>query len=231
VGLREVIVAWLDSHFQLLEHSAPWLSRIGAEVYDHCSGGVSPRLSRNFMATSRSSRASAQCHRQVTVVYGFDGAPATRLGSLAEALSAAGWERYGPNAEQPWTADLDGLARLRWRPSAALSHPPGLAETPPWGGHRLSPLMQLLWSDREQDSEWRPNPPRRRWRATRDHLPVEISEAEASSLLSEALERHQHVLAVTMDLSYYANVKALSRPHRLPRYLFPTPQAGGHSGE
>jgi hypothetical protein len=42
VNLHELTVAWLDSHFQAPEHGVPWLHRIGAEVYDRCTGRGTP---------------------------------------------------------------------------------------------------------------------------------------------------------------------------------------------
>jgi hypothetical protein len=40
--LHSVSVAWMDSHFELIERGAPWLHRVGGDVWDFCKGGVEP---------------------------------------------------------------------------------------------------------------------------------------------------------------------------------------------
>jgi hypothetical protein len=206
VNLRAVITAWLDQHFQLLEHHAPWLHRIGADVYDYCSGTVRERFFHNFMG-QHTPRATASCHREVTVVYGFD--RADRADALVAAVAAAGWRHYRPST-------------LVWRPTAALDYPPGLADTPPWGDEPLSPSMDVLLASPGPVAEWRVIPPNRAARTTRQHLPLEVSAADAPTLLSEAFRDHKHALAVTIRLWYYRNRFARARPYRLRRHLRPT---------
>jgi hypothetical protein len=88
--LHGVSVTWLDSHFEPIERRAPWLHRVGSDVWDFCKGGVQPffRLSGGFSA-------GASCIREVTAVYGFDGPLTPRLRSLDQAMPPAGgkWEQ------------------------------------------------------------------------------------------------------------------------------------------
>jgi hypothetical protein len=53
--LHDASVAWLEQHFQVIEQGAPWLQRIGSDVWDFCKGGVSSpflRMTPGHSATS-----------------------------------------------------------------------------------------------------------------------------------------------------------------------------------
>jgi hypothetical protein len=228
-------VAWLDSNFEVIEGGAPWLHLIGRDVRDFCSGrvrGVNLGLTPQF-------KAGVGCARAVTAVYGFDGPWIGRLRSLDQALPAAGWEMAG--AVRPRWQDLDpdaaatvrGAAKFRmqwmtdrqvtlaWQPTAALGLPIGAERMRPWGRPPLAPRMRVTWSSRGQETGWRPNPSRTQG-ATRNYLPLEVSESGVPELLEHALARHEHALTVTIDLSYYSNPDPRARRHRVPRYVLPT---------
>jgi hypothetical protein len=217
VQLHDTVVIWLDRHFATIEEGAPWLDRIGVDTWDYCRATVRPRL--EFSLGPRY-RATAGCTRDVIAVYGFDGALAQRLGELSEALSAAGWRRVGPLPIRLWE-DAHGEAVMKWRPSAALSHPPGMEGKAPWEKPPLDPHMWLSWSSRGQDNRLRRDPNRLRTSA-RNLISVEFSGTEYWNLPDTALQEHEHVLAIKLDLSYYSNPDALRRPHRIPRHILPT---------
>jgi hypothetical protein len=232
--LHGVSVAWMDSHFEQIERGAPWLLRVGSDVWDFSKGGVRP-----FFDLTGGFPASAGCVRQVTVVYGFDGSLLSRLRSLDQALPPAGWKMGTPALPQSW-ADLDPdyaatterLARhrtrwmidrrvnLTWEPTEALGYPPDGEGTPPWGEPPLTPRMRVTWSSCGQETGWGRDPNKRRG-ATQNYLPVEVSESDAVELLDQALGRHDHALTVTINLAYYSNPNARAWRHRIPRYLFP----------
>ena len=53
--LHDASVVWLEQHFQVIERDAPWLQRIGSDVWDFCKGGVSSpffRLTPGHSATA-----------------------------------------------------------------------------------------------------------------------------------------------------------------------------------
>jgi hypothetical protein len=228
-------VAWLDSHFGLIERGAPWLHRVGSDVWDFCTGGVQP-----FFRLEGGSRAGARCIREVTAVYGFDGTLLPLLRSLDQALPPAGWNLGTPALPQSW-ADLDPgyaataekLARHRtrwmtdrrvnptWRPAEALDYPPDGEGTPPWGQPPLTPRMRVTWSSRGQATGWLGDPNKKR-PTTREYVAVEVSESGVRELLEEALARYEHALTVTIKLAYYSNPNARAWRHRVPRNILPT---------
>jgi hypothetical protein len=233
--LRGSAVAWLDSNFELIEGGAPWLHLIGRDVRDSCSGrvrGVNLELAPQF-------KASVGCARSVTAVYGFEGPWIARLRSLDQALPVTGWEMPGA-VRQRWR-DLDpdaaataqGVAKhrmswmterqvaLAWQPTEALGLPVGAERMRPWGRPPLAPSMRVTWSGREEETARSTTPGRTRG-ATRNYLPLEVSESGAPELLEQALARHEHALTVTIDLSYYSNSDPRARRHRVPRYVLPT---------
>lgn len=202
--MRRAAVAWLDSHFELIER-APWLNRVGGDVRDSCSAYVRG-LTEDFF--SPRPRGTVGCARTVTAVYGFDDPLIARLRSLDQALPAAEWELGDLARRQSW-ADLDpaaaaaanGLARhttrwmtdrqvnLTWRSAAPLDYPREAERMRPWGQPPLEPRMGVTWSSHGQETGWRRNPgetPERGVR-TRTHLPLEISELTVPEPLDEAL--------------------------------------------
>lgn len=213
--LHSVMVAWLDSHFAMVERSAPWLHRVGSDVWDYCKGSVHSPVDISFAPRVR---ASAGCVRDVIVVYGFDGDLPERIRQLVKALSAAGWGRMRPHP------DGDGYTTLSWRPNAELSCPPGMEGVPPWGGPALDPHMWLSWSSQGQATRLRQDP-NRALSSSRNYLAVESTGTEYWKLPDEALNHHNHTLAVHIRLAYYSNLNPLARRCRIPRYLLPTPIA------
>lgn len=237
--MRHAAVAWLDSHFELIESGAPWLNRVGGDVRDSCSAQVRGLIEDFF---SPRPRATAGCMRTVTAVYGFDDPLIARLRSLDQVLPASGWELGDLARRQSWadldpgaTATANGLARhrmrwmtdrqvnLTWRPAAALDYPRDAERMRPWGQPPLEPRMRVTWSSRGQETGWRRNPgetPERVVR-THTHLLLEISELTVPELLDEAFAHYAHALTVTISFSYYSNPNAKARPHCIPRYLLP----------
>jgi len=211
-ALHPAIVAWLDSHFEVIERGAPWLQRAGSDVWDFCKGGVS----NPFLRLTPGHGATARCVREVAVVYGFDGPLTPRLRSLDQAIPLAGWERPGADGRM-----AEQRVNLRWRPAPALGYPPDGEGTPPWGRPPLTPGMRVSWHSRGQELGVRRDPNRSR-ETTRNYLPLEVSETAVPELVADALGHHDHALVVTIHLAYYSNPNARARPHRLPRYLVPT---------
>jgi hypothetical protein len=229
-------VAWLDSHFGLIEEAAPWLRRTGSDVWDYCRGGVS----NQFLRLEGGSGAGVGCVREVTAVYGFDGRLLSHLRSLDQALTPAGWKLGTPALPQSW-ADLDpdsaataeGLARhwtrwmidrrvnLTWGPTGALTYPPGGEGTPPWGRPPLAPQMRVMWTNRGESTGWRVDSNKARGE-TQNYLPLEVSESHVPDLLGQTLSEYEHALTMTINLAYYSNPDARLHRHRVPRYIVPT---------
>lgn len=234
--VHAVSVAWMDSHFELLERGAPWLNRAGRDVWDFCSGGVQP-----FFRLQGGHSAGVGCSRKVTAVYGFDGHLVPLLRSLDQALPPAGWKLGSRALPQSW-ADLDpGRAataqklaghrtrwmvsrqvNLTWQPTEELGYPPDGAGTPPWGRQLLAPRMRVSWASRGQATGWRTDPNSQR-PTTRGYVAVEVSEAGVVSLAEQTLDGYEHALTVTISLQYYSNPNARARRHRIPHYLLPGP--------
>jgi hypothetical protein len=214
------VVTWLDSHFAMVERGAPWLDRVGTDIWDYCRGSVNSPF--EFTLKTRV-RATAGCGRSVIAVYGFDGDLPECIDRISVAFSAAGWERIGPLPLRPW-ADANGEAVMGWRPNTALGYPPGMAGIPPWGTPPLDPHMWLVWSSRGQQTRMRQDPTRTQSH-TRNSVSVEFSGTEYWKFPEAALADHEHALSVQIDLGYYSNPEALTLRHRIPRYLLPTQPA------
>lgn len=235
--LHAVSSEWMERHFGLIEADAPWLDRIGTELQDYCQGSArSPGLDPGFPV-------SAACTRTMTVVYGFDGPLIAKLDMLGKAVFAVGWGkiknvRTGDQPVQQFWVALDGEEILsrednssglrnmspQWRPNETLSRPAGMEGTPPWGRVPLSPHMSVTCVSRG-DTRQLPPPDHvgSRFRdAPRNYLLLDDGEAERHALEKDALESHEHALAVNINLSYYSNPNARQFRHRIPRYWLPT---------
>lgn len=178
----------------------------------------------------------------MTAVYGFDGPEAARLRSLELAFPVAGWQIGHGNLTGFW-ADIHGTvlarapdtlpahrrwmayryANLNWRPGAVIGLPSYGEGVPPRGDGRppFAPHMRVFWRSAGQEitarhDSCRTDP------ATRNRLPLQNSGVQLPELLDNALRRHDHVLSITLPLSYYVNTLPRSRPHRVRRYLLPT---------
>jgi hypothetical protein len=218
--IRDESTTWLDRHFELIEQGAPWLHRIGRDVWDTCNGSVpSPSL----FDFAPKARPGVGCRRAVTTVYGFDGQE-TGIPPVAQAFSVAGWE----------IRRIAGGATLAaWRPGEGIGYPSYGEGMPPWGGKPIiAPEMRVSWlSSGEGTTATRD--PNRMHRVTRNYLPLENTKIQLSELLKEALWHHGNAMYVTISFGYYWNPWARGFRHRVPRYLLPTrlaPWAAGLPG-
>ncbi|MBF9069953.1 hypothetical protein [Streptacidiphilus fuscans] len=216
VAQRAIVVAWLDSHFAALEHGAPWLHRVGSDVWDYCSGLVPSPFQGNLFEPRRF--ASLGCDRGVIAVYGFDGDLTERLNQLREALSAAGWERTVWRS-RAWVPSDSGQA-FSWRPTAALSYPPGPDGRLSSERLRRAPSLWVSWCSRGQATSLQQHAHRTR-HSTRNRLVLESSATEPGELPDAALEKHDHALAVYLNFRY-PDLDSPARRRREPRYLLPT---------
>ena len=230
----------MERHFELIEDNAPWLDRIGTDLWDYCRGSA---RSPGFKPGSGG---HAACTRILTVVYGFDGRLLAKLDVIGEALFAAGWgkiknvRRAGRPVEQFWVAlngegilegkDSDfGPSRIprsirpQWRPNKMLSRPTGMESTPPWGRRPLSPDMSVACVSRGGTRQVPPpdHVGNRIRNAPLNYLLLDNSEVERHALEEDALGSHDHALTVTISLTYYSNPNARALPYRIPRYLLP----------
>jgi hypothetical protein len=216
--LHGSIVEWLDGRVEAVESNAPWLDKIGIDVWDYCQGAVYSPF--DFTLEPRR-RASATCVRDVIAVYGFDGDLTERLGQLTDALSAAGWKRVGPLPLKAWE-DSNGGATLTWQPTGTFGYPSGIEGRLPWDEPALTPHMWLSWCGRGEAVQLKKNPSRTRNDAP-DYISVESSATEYWKMPETALEFNENVLVMQVNLAYYSNPNALARPYRIPRNRLPTP--------
>jgi hypothetical protein len=234
--LHSVSSQWLERHFQLIEADAPWLDRVGTELWDYCRGAARPPgLNPGF-------RVSAVCTRALTAVYGFDGPLLEKLDMLGEALFSAGWgkiknvRRDGRPVEQFWVAltgdDILGprnsdfgprSIQPQWRPNKMLSRPVGMEGTPPWGTLPLSPDMSVEFVSPDDTRQRPPDHVGNTIRdAPRNYLLLDSSGADQRAPASDGHGSHDHAVAVSIDLDYYSNPNAKALQHRIPRYWLPT---------
>jgi hypothetical protein len=223
--LQSAAAAWADRNFALIEEGAPWLDRAGRCVLDHCDTGLE---SRPFSFPR--DPPSVTCRREVTVVYGFDGGLPGRLAELATVLAAIGWG----DSHDGSTVVLRDLNRreppvwpLTWSPAAAFGPPAGLETMPP---DRRFPLNRWLrmgigWASRGEPplltttrEGARPGDPRT---ATVTYQPVEVAGNGVDRLAGQALDRHEHAVAIRIEVTYYLNANVNARPGRLRKRLLP----------
>jgi hypothetical protein len=216
---------WTDRSFELIEAGAPWLDRIGRRVSDYCATDLSSRP----LSIPRDPP-SVTCRRNVTVVYGFDGPLPGQLSELTAVLSAAGWG----DRHEGTTAVLQDLNRrerpvqgVAWSPAQGHRLPAGLETMPPG---RTLPLTRWLslgidWVSRGAPALQEPSlyggRPVDPLAATATCQPVQVDGADAGRLTSQALERHEHAVAVCIEMTYYLNANANARPGRLRKRLLP----------
>ena len=211
VDLHSSAVSWLDENLSILERDAPGLRRFGTDTWDYCHGAV--RSIFHFPVAAPRHLPSVGCTRNVIAVYGFDGDPGERLEKIAETMSMAGWKRIAPLPLRPWES-TNGYAMLGWQPDVKDTEAP-------WGGKNSSPYMTLSWCSRGQESPLEQDPSRTHI-STRNYLTLECSGTEYWKLPESALEGHEHVLAVTVTLSYYSSLDSWRPQRRIPRHLLPT---------
>ncbi len=209
--LHSSAVSWLDENLSILERDASGLRRFGTDTWDYCHGAV--RSIFHFAVAAPRRLPSVGCTRNVIAVYGFDGDPGERLEKIAETMSTAGWKRIAPLPMRPWEG-ANGYAMLEWQPDAKDAEAP-------WGGKNSSPHMTLSWCSRGQETPLEQVPSRTHI-STRNYLALECSGTEYWNLPESALESHEHVLAVTVTLSYYSSLDSWRPQRRIPRHLLPT---------
>lgn len=165
------------------------------------------------------------------VIYGCDGALSDRLADLAAVLGAVGWgERSGDSTVPlPDMPERDPPAwPLDWSPAGGLGFPAGLETGPPpdhLDSIRRWVEMGIGWISRGQPTgvlstgglRWTPEDRT----ATPVSQPVEVSGEGADRLAARALERHQHAIAIQVEIRYYVNFNVNARPGRLRKRLLP----------
>jgi hypothetical protein len=223
--LQPSAAAWADASFERIEQHLPWLDRAGRCVYDRCETNMT---SNPFSFPRDPPRVT--CRREITVVYGFDGDLRGRLTEVADCVSTAGWGdlRGGPEAAVPDMAErAPPVWPLAWAPVPDFALPGGLETMPP---ERRFPLeswlrMGIGWASRSEPAELvttretsRSGDPRT---ATATYRPVEIAGDDSWHLAAQALARHEHVLAIRVDITYYKNANVNARPGRLRKKVLP----------
>ena len=102
----------------------------------------------------------------------------------------------------------DRQVDLAWQPTVALGFPIGAERMRPWGRPPLAPSMGVTWPRPEEGTAWGTIQGRTRG-ATRNYLPLEVSESGAPELLEQALARHEHALTVTIRLSGLPSIASI----------------------
>jgi hypothetical protein len=223
--LQSAAAAWADRSFELVEQGAPWLDRAGRRVLDRCDTGLDSHAF-SFLPDPP----SVTCCREVTVVYGCDGSLSARLAELASVLGSAGWGDSSDDGTAP-IRDLDRRKRpvrqVNWAPVQDFGLPAGLEAMPP---ERRFPLnrwlyMTISWVSRGKSlvlvwagERSRPGDPRT---GTPTHQPVEVADTGVDQMAGRALERHEHAIAIRIELTYYLNANVNARPKRLRKRLLP----------
>jgi hypothetical protein len=222
--VQSVVAAWVDRHFEMIESSAPWLDRIGCWISDHCQTS----LESHPFSLPRDPP-TVGCSRAKTAVYGADGDLPGRLADLSGTLSGVGWVF----TENSVLRDLGLYESLmwpfEWSAVEGLGLPEGLHAIPPSGEALITSwlTMGVSWTSRGQ------SPGLRTTRAaarsgdpgvgTAVYQPVEIGGADVDRLSSQALTRHQHAIAVGIEIVYYKNFNVNAEPGRLRKRPLPVP--------
>jgi hypothetical protein len=223
-------VEWAGRQFGLIQAGAPWLDLAGRWVDDYCQVRIDKGVDFHLAGIG------AECFRNLTAVYGADGALPARLSDLDRVLGAAGWGdffSYGAavipqgslgSQQQP---PVSG----HWQQApGSVSSPAGL-DTPPPAGERRLPGMRIGWTSRGQpadpqwtlDGRWHaggtavPSPPRE---ASLYCHRVDCNDADVDELASHALAAHEHAIVIVIAIGYYFNPDLRRFP--MPRRILPS---------
>ena len=229
--LHASAAAWADGNFERIEQRLPWLDRAGRYVRDRCETDLT---SNPFSFPRDPPRVT--CRRESTVVYGFDGSLRGSLTQVADGVRAAGWGEWRgePEAAVP---DMAGRTPpvwpLAWAPVPGFALPDGLETMPP---DRRFPVeswlrMGIGWASRGEAADLvttretsRTGDPRA---ATATYRPVNIAGDDTRQLTAHAMARHEHALAIRVDITYYKNPNVNARPGRMRKKMFPVRDTPG----
>ena len=221
---------WTRALFALIEERAAWLHLTGRRVNDSCQLEVIPTLDIELPIIG------VQSDRWVVRVYGADGPIRHRLTDLGAILAAAGCEEFFLGVTSGYGPLESALSPTngRWRdPRRAGSED---EDAVPPAGLTQYRSVHVGWTSRGEppnskhtlDGRYRaggpaePDPP-----AKANHFEraferaVETAYADIDELAARALAGHEHAIAITLQLCYYANPDI--RRHPLPRRLVPLP--------
>ena len=212
--LQGAAAAWLDQAWELINAGTPWLDRVGGQVFDRCETSLQTRA----FSIPRDPP-SLTCERGITVVYGLDGSLGGRLAELAAVLRAAGWGNT--RSTVPDLGRRPAIWGVSWSPGTGVPLPAMLETKPPEHRFPLHPCMRIGWVSR---GEWLgqmslspAGPPA----VTATYRPVEITETDPEQLAAQALTRHEHAIAISVQLPYYQNANVNAQPYRLRRKVLP----------
>ena len=220
---HDLVVSWLDRHFELIEAAAPWLRPAGRLTVDRC---VTEWQNRPW--SPRPDPPTVKCTRAITCAYGCDGDLGWLLGELSSALYQNGWGRHedGYGSRQAYLGPPAWPKYpLWWRPTAALRPPPGLETILPDGQSELQDLMRMEVGWASLDDPGNVFVPSERIAdLARPHLqcqPVEVGGDEVGELVARVLSRNAYVITVELSAGYYYNTHVYERPGRLRKRLRP----------
>jgi len=226
--LQSAAATWADRNFELIEGGAPWLDRAGRWVLDRCQTGLGSRA----LQIPRDPP-TLTCTREVTAVYGLDGDLHARLAELAAVLGRAGWgDRQGDT-----TVPLRDLGHspppawaIDWSPVAGFGLPAVLETMPPTRGVPLKSWLKMGigWISRGKPpaelvttrASGLTGEPRT---ATATYHPVEVSGDGIGDLADRTLARHEHAIAIGIEICYYMDSNVNAAPGRLRKRLLPVP--------
>lgn len=208
-GLRDdqsFAAAEANRHFDRIGEAAPWLDSAGRQIFDCCQ----TKLGDSQVILDMSFRPGVSCTRKVTVVYGADGSLDDRLAELRAALSAAGWTI----AEDRILSVMAQAGPFTW---------PVM-----WSVYDRRGIVSVGWASRGQPPEpWTGwiRPQNRRIRVpTVSYQPIEVDGTDIDSLARQTLARHQHAIAIQIQIDYYENSDPDGlRKKLLPRFFRPPP--------
>jgi hypothetical protein len=214
--LQGAAAAWLDQAWELIDAGTPWLDRVGGQVFDRCETSLQTRV---FSIPRDPPRLT--CKRGITVVYGLDGSLGGRLAELAAVLRAAGWGNTRSTG-----LDLGrkpAIWDVSWSPGTGVPLPAVLETMPP---ERRFPLQRFLhmrigWASRGEWLGQMPLGPAGPPAPAATYRPVEITGTDPEQLAAQALTRHEHAIAISVQMPYYLNANVNAQPYRLRRKVLP----------
>jgi hypothetical protein len=233
---------WIELQFGRVEAEAAWLAPAARLVSDYSTiSATSCRRTMDIgkiLAVRFGTAASVRCQRQVAVVYGFDGAMADQILDLMRVLERAGWQPCLQTRRH--MVDPKPIRSIPGHDGAAIGHwtgdkqhddtePPQLMLIGPRESGGAPCRVHVVWTTRTHpahttlDPVW--PPPHAARQPTASYYPLEFSgallPADISEFAAPALERHEHAVALMIELGYYVNRETTTGPHGLPKRLMP----------